>query len=167
MKFLVLVGGICVSLALVACGGSSTTTQSSSSAAEPTTQPEKTQKSRTALTEVAGTKTPPKVQVPQGSPPKELVVHDLKKGTGAAVVRGKTIRLQYVGVSYKTGKPFETDWGKTGPFRFTYGKGEVIDGWEAGLKGMKVGGRRELIVPSRLAYDTGTLIYVFELVAVE
>jgi FKBP-type peptidyl-prolyl cis-trans isomerase len=155
---------------LAACGGGSSTTQSSSNAAKSTTEPEKPgggQKSGAALTEVAGTKTPPRVQVPQGPPPKKLVVNDLKKGPGAVVAPGKIIRTQFIGVNYKTGKLFEIDWGKTGTFSFTFGSGEAIDGWEIGLKGMKVGGRRELIVPSKLAYNTGPLVYVMELIAIE
>lgn len=108
----------------------------------------------------------PRITVPSRPPPKHLVVKDLKEGYGAAGEWGQRLSVQYVGVDYKTGKTFEVFWGKTAPFAFNFGNKEVQDGWETGLKGMRVGGRRELIVPSRLAYGTGTLLYVVELLEV-
>jgi FKBP-type peptidyl-prolyl cis-trans isomerase len=117
-----------------------------------------------SVTVVKGTAKPPKVVVPSGPPPKELVIKDLKKGTLDEVKPKQRLRVNYIGVTYKTGKPFEVNWGKKPlPFIFTYGVGEVIEGWERGLKGMRVGGRRELIVPSKMAYNTGALVYVIEL----
>jgi peptidylprolyl isomerase len=110
----------------------------------------------------------PEVQVPSGPPPKELVIEDLEEGSGAEVKAGDDIVVDYVGVNYRTGEKFESTWERPEPGAFTMGTGELIKGWEEGLKGMKVGGRRELIIPSRLAYEkTGTLIYVIDLVAVK
>lgn len=155
MKFFALISVLCVSLALAACGG-----EESSGEAEPTTP------SKPAVTEVRGARAVPEVRLPPGPPPKDLVVVDLKKGTGAVAELGQRLTVQYVGVSYKTGKPFEVFWGKD-PFSFRFGAGEVRDGWETGLKGLRVGGRRELILPSRLAYGTGALLYVVELVGIQ
>lgn len=105
--------------------------------------------------------------VPPGPPPKYLVVRDLKKGFGAPAHHGERIGVQYVAVAYKTGRPFEVRWQQPQPFSFAFGGGEVRKGWEIGLKGLRVGGRRELILPSRLAYGTGALVYVVELLEVE
>lgn len=107
----------------------------------------------------------PKVKVPNGPPPKQLVVNDLKAGSGAEVKPGDEIVVDYVAINYKTGKKFESTWERADPGKFTMNSGELIQGWLDGLKGMKVGGRRELIIPSRLAYKTGTLIYVIDLVS--
>jgi peptidylprolyl isomerase len=94
-----------------------------------------------------------------------LVVDDLQEGSGAVIRAGDQVYLHYVGVNYSTGEEFEASWRKT-PFTFKFGSGEVLDGWEEGLKGMKVGGRRQLIVPSKLAYETGPLVYVIDLLKV-
>jgi len=107
----------------------------------------------------------PEVEVPGGPLPDELVVRDLEEGSGEEVSAGDEIAVEYVGVNYKTGKEFEAVWGK--PRIFPLGTGEVIAGWEQGLKGMKVGGRRELIIPSDLAFEKGAVIYVVDLVDVK
>ena len=109
----------------------------------------------------------PKVRVPNGPPPKQLVVRNLREGSGAEVKPGDDIAVDYVGVNYKTGKKFESTWERPEPGTFTLSSGELIKGWLDGLKGMKVGGRRELIIPSKLAYKTGPLIYVIDLVSVK
>jgi len=109
----------------------------------------------------------PKVEVPSGPPPKELVIKDLDKGAGAMIESGREFVVDYVGVNYKTGQEFESTWAKSEPSKFSFGTGEVVEGWEEGLRGMRVGGRRELIVPSKLAYGTGALIYVIDLLKVE
>jgi peptidylprolyl isomerase len=107
----------------------------------------------------------PKVQVPNGPPPEKLVIEDLAEGSGAAAKAGDELYVHYVGVNYRTGEEFEDAWDPIRPFEFGLGAGEVIQGWEKGLKGMKVGGRRELIVPPNLAYNKDTLIYVVDLLA--
>jgi peptidylprolyl isomerase len=120
--------------------------------------------------EVDGTPAPPKVTVPSGPPPRNLVVKVLKKGVGNIRAKwGQRLTVHFVGFNYKTKEPFEVFWGKNNNdvFSFTFGSGEVRDGWETGLKGMRLGGQRELILPSRLAYGTGPLLYVVELVAIE
>ena len=85
--------------------------------------------------------------MPKGAPPKELVINELVEGTGDEAKSGDEVTVQYVGVNYKTGKEFDSSWSRNEPFPFTLGAGEVIPGWDQGVDGMKVGGRRELIIP--------------------
>ena len=94
----------------------------------------------------------PTVTVPTGPAPTTLVTKDLVPGTGQTVKAGQTVTVNYVGVLYKTGKEFDSSW-KTGqPATFPLTAGGVIQGWVQGIPGMKVGGRRELIIPASLAY---------------
>jgi peptidylprolyl isomerase len=94
----------------------------------------------------------PTVTVPSGPAPTKLVTKDLVQGTGQTVKPGQTVTVNYVGVLYKTGKEFDSSW-KTGqPATFPLTAGGVIQGWVQGIPGMKVGGRRELIIPASLAY---------------
>ena len=94
----------------------------------------------------------PVVVVPTGPAPTKLIVRDLVVGTGQTAKKGDTVTVNYVGVLFKTGKEFDSSW-KTGqPATFPLTTGGVIAGWVNGLPGMKVGGRRELIIPAALAY---------------
>jgi peptidylprolyl isomerase len=77
------------------------------------------------------------------------------------------IRTNFVAVSYRTGKPYEVRWSKGGSFNIGFGPGFEVKGWEKGLPGMRVGGRRELLVPSKLAYGEGAVLYVVDLLGVE
>jgi FKBP-type peptidyl-prolyl cis-trans isomerase len=121
-------------------------------------------------------KTKPKVEVPSGPPPKKLEIKDLEDGSGPAAKPGDEVTVHYVGVSYKTGKQFDASWDRGEPFTFKLGEGAVIPGWEEGIKGMKPGGRRELIIPPKLGYGYSrvggippgsTLIFVVDLISVE
>ena len=96
--------------------------------------------------------TEPKVAVPSGTAPTKLEVKDLITGTGAAAKAGETLTVNYVGVLYKGGNIFDASWNRKQTFSFPLGAGQVIPGWDQGLVGMKVGGRRELIIPANLAY---------------
>ncbi|HZO76968.1 MAG TPA: FKBP-type peptidyl-prolyl cis-trans isomerase [Solirubrobacteraceae bacterium] len=119
----------------------------------------------------------PTVTVPSGPPPNHLVVKDLVKGTGAVATKASTVTVQYVGVLYKTGKQFDASWddGTGQPVQFSLAGG-VIKGWTEGIPGMRVGGRRELIIPPSLAYGkkgsppkippNSTLVFVIDLHAV-
>ena len=108
--------------------------------------------------------------MPTGAPPKKLEVKELEEGSGAEAKSGDKVTVQYVGVNYKSGKEFDE------PFPFTLGAGEVIPGWDQGVEGMKVGGRRELIIPPELAYGEAgappaiapneTLVFVIDLLEV-
>lgn len=124
----------------------------------------------------AAQKSKPKVSVPSGPPPKQLVIKDVEKGTGATAKAGDQVSVQYVGVDYETGKQFDASWDRGEPISFKLGAGEVIPGWDQGIVGMKVGGRRELIIPPSLAYGSqgsgpiapnSTLVFVVDLVGVE
>jgi len=115
------------------------------------------------------------VTVPSKAPT-ALEKTDLIVGTGAEAVAGKKISVQYVGVSQKTKKQFDASWDRGQPFSFVLGQGNVIPGWDQGVPGMKVGGRRKLVIPPHLGYgDRGaggvikpgeTLIFVVDLLAV-
>jgi peptidylprolyl isomerase len=117
------------------------------------------------------------VVIPKGAAPRTLVIKDLITGTGPAATPGSMVTVNYVGSLYKGGKEFDSSW-KTGqPFApFKLGAGSVIKGWDKGLVGMKVGGRRELIIPPSLAYGAGgsppvipanaTLVFVVDLLGV-
>ena len=94
----------------------------------------------------------PKVTPPSGSAPTKLEIKDLIVGTGPEAKAGQTVTVNYVGVLFKGGKEFDASWKRSEPFSFALGKGAVIAGWDQGVAGMKVGGRRELIIPAALAY---------------
>ena len=96
----------------------------------------------------------PTVTVPTGPAPTKLVTKDLVQGTGQTVRTGQTVTVNYVGVLYKTGKEFDSSWKNNTPatFQLQSGPSGVIQGWVQGIPGMKVGGRRELIIPASLAY---------------
>ena len=127
-------------------------------------------------TSVADVGTKPQVRVPTGAPPTKLVIKDLKTGDGTEAKAGDQVSVQYVGVDYKTGKQFDASWDRGQPFPFQLGSGQVIPGWDQGVVGMKVGGRRELIVPPDLAYGAqgqppkigpnATLVFVIDLLSV-
>ena len=95
----------------------------------------------------------PEIPRSSGSPPKELRVQDLIEGEGQAAKTGDQVSVQYVGVLFENGKQFDASWDNDEkPFEFTLGSGQVIDGWDQGIVGMKVGGRRKLTIPPDMAY---------------
>ncbi len=100
----------------------------------------------------AALKTKPKVVPPSGPAPKKLVIKDLIKGTGPAATAASTVSVQYVGVLYKGGKQFDASWDHPGAQPASLPLTNVIQGWQQGIPGMRVGGRRELIIPSSLGY---------------
>ena len=122
----------------------------------------------------SGTK--PVVTVPAGNPPTALEKKDLIVGKGAEAVAGKKVSVQYVGVSYATKQQFDASWDRGQPFSFILGEGDVIKGWDQGVPGMKVGGRRQLVIPPDLAYGARgappaigpneTLVFVVDLLSV-
>jgi peptidylprolyl isomerase len=117
----------------------------------------------------------PEVDFPGGEPPTELEISDIWEGDGALAKAGNTVQVHYVGVAFSTGEEFDTSWSRGEPLEFRLGAGQVIAGWDQGVQGMRVGGRRQLIIPPRLAYgDRGagraiapgeTLIFVCDLVS--
>jgi peptidylprolyl isomerase len=95
----------------------------------------------------------PNIPKPSGEPPAELQKTDIVKGKGTAAKAGDTVSVQYVGNSWSTGAQFDASWDRgSEPFRFPLGAGQVIPGWDQGVAGMKVGGRRLLVIPPDLAY---------------
>ncbi|KQX52230.1 MULTISPECIES: FKBP-type peptidyl-prolyl cis-trans isomerase [unclassified Streptomyces] len=120
--------------------------------------------------------TKPEVRVPEGEAPGELAVRDLVVGDGLEAKPGRVVRVHYVGVTFASGKEFDSSWDQGQPFKFALGGGRVIKGWDRGIRGMKVGGRREIIVPPRLGYGNqspsslipagSTLVFVVDLLSV-
>jgi peptidylprolyl isomerase len=96
----------------------------------------------------------PSISIPSGAAPTSLVIKDIIKGTGAEAKAGQPATVNYVGALFKGGKVFDASWKRNEPFTFTLGQGSVIKGWDQGVAGMKVGGRRELVIPASLAYGT-------------
>ena len=118
----------------------------------------------------------PEIDFPGGEPPAELEITDVWEGDGAVASSGDMVKVHYVGVAFSTGEEFDASWSRGAPLEFQLGVGKVIAGWDQGVQGMKVGGRRQLIIPPDLAYgDHGagdaiapdeTLIFVCALVSV-
>ncbi len=96
----------------------------------------------------------PDVTIPDTTPPAELGVDDLTLGDGAQATVGQEVRVHYVGVSWSTGRQFDSSWDRGQPFEFGLGQGQVIAGWDQGVAGMKVGGRRRLTIPPHLGYGS-------------
>lgn len=94
----------------------------------------------------------PQVEAPGGDIPFELVIEDIHAGEGAEATKGSKVAVHYVGVAFSSGEEFDASWDRGQPFLFTLGKGHVIPGWDTGVLGMKVGGRRKLTIPSAMAY---------------
>ena len=117
----------------------------------------------------------PEVDFPGGAPPAELEITDVWEGDGAVAKAGDTVQVHYVGVAYSTGEEFDASWNRGDPLEFRLGVGQVIAGWDRGVQGMRVGGRRQLVIPPHLAYgERGagrsiapgeTLIFVCDLVS--
>jgi peptidylprolyl isomerase len=118
----------------------------------------------------------PVVEVPDHAPSYQLELEDLSVGEGAEATSGDIVEVHYVGVSWKTGNQFDASWDRGGTFKFGLGKGQVIKGWDEGVSGMKVGGRRRITIPPDMAYGARgaggvigpheTLVFVVDLIAV-
>ena len=94
----------------------------------------------------------PTIDKPEGDIPFELGIDDLVEGEGEEATKGSKVSVHYVGVAFSTGDEFDASWNRGQPFEFKLGAGQVIPGWDAGVEGMKVGGRRKLTIPSAMAY---------------
>ncbi|GAA2749194.1 MULTISPECIES: FKBP-type peptidyl-prolyl cis-trans isomerase [Kitasatospora] len=118
----------------------------------------------------------PEIDFPGGEPPVELEITDLVVGDGAEAKPGSVVEVHYVGVTFATGEEFDASWNRGQSFRFPLGAGRVIKGWDEGVAGMKVGGRRKLVIPPNKAYGAqspsplippnSTLIFVVDLLGV-
>ncbi len=119
--------------------------------------------------------TKPEVPAPTGTPPAELASDDVVVGEGTAAKPGDHVHVHYVGVSFSSGKQFDSSWDRGAPFDFPLGAGRVIKGWDFGVTGMREGGRRTLVIPPELGYGARgmgpiapneTLVFVVDLVKV-
>jgi peptidylprolyl isomerase len=173
---------IALAAALAGCGSSTAPgvqlAPSSGATADTTAVASATTSTSTSATSTSSTPLPaalqtkPKVAPPSGAPPKTLVVKDLIKGTGPAATASSTVNVQYVGVVYKGGKQFDASWNDGSGQPVSLPLSGVIKGWQQGIPGMKVGGRRELIIPPSLGYGptaqakipaNSTLVFVIDL----
>jgi peptidylprolyl isomerase len=118
----------------------------------------------------------PTITIPQEEPPAELVKTDITVGTGDEATKGKNVSVHYVGVAWSNGQEFDASWNRGDAFEFRLGAGQVIQGWDDGVAGMKVGGRRQLTIPPDMGYGNRgaggvikggeTLVFVVDLLNV-
>jgi peptidylprolyl isomerase len=168
-RYLIACGVAALSLTAAGCGEGTETAEFSVDA-PPAAE------SAAAGQEQAGSGNKPRVSVPDGEPPSELQIRDLKEGEGPEAKAGDELTMDYVGVAYSTEEEFDSSYSAGQPFEFTLGEGMVIAGWDEGIEGMKVGGRRELIIPPGQAYGAQgsppnigpdeTLVFVVDLRAI-
>jgi peptidylprolyl isomerase len=119
----------------------------------------------------------PQLTKPEGDIPFELAIEDIVVGDGEEATKGSKVSVHYVGVAFSTGEEFDASWNRGQPFEFKLGKGQVIPGWDEGVAGMKVGGRRKLTIPSAMGYGARgaggvikphePLVFVVDLLAVD
>jgi peptidylprolyl isomerase len=119
----------------------------------------------------------PQIDKPEGDIPFDLGIEDLVVGDGDEAVAGSKVTVHYVGVAFRSGEEFDASWNRGQPFVFKLGRGQVIPGWDAGVQGMRVGGRRKLTIPSAMAYGARgaggviqphePLVFVVDLLAAE
>ena len=119
----------------------------------------------------------PEIDFPGGEPPADLEIKDIWEGDGPVAKAGDFVKVHYVGVAFSTGEEFDASWNRNQAFQFPLGGGRVIKGWDLGVAGMKVGGRRRLTIPAHLAYGNQsptpaikpgeTLIFVVDLLGVK
>ncbi|MFL5844838.1 MAG: FKBP-type peptidyl-prolyl cis-trans isomerase [Solirubrobacteraceae bacterium] len=161
-------------------GSASSGTNSATTPAETTTtapEPEATTGETPAVSNAKDLSSKPQVATPAGDPPTELITKDLVVGKGKAIKKGQLASMQYVGISWSTGKQFDASWDRGAqPFQFPLGQQQVIAGWDEGIPGMKVGGRRILVIPPDQGYGAQgappdiapneTLVFVVDLVGI-
>jgi peptidylprolyl isomerase len=119
----------------------------------------------------------PDVTIPSEDPPTDLVIEDLTEGDGSAAAAGQNVKVHYVGVAWSNGQQFDASWDRGETFDFRLGAGQVIQGWDEGVQGMKVGGRRRLTIPPEKGYGSRgaggvikggeTLVFVVDLLGVD
>jgi peptidylprolyl isomerase len=119
----------------------------------------------------------PQIERPEGDIPFDLGIEEIVVGDGDEAVTGSKVAVHYVGVAFSTGDEFDASWNRGDAFKFKLGAGNVIPGWDAGVIGMKVGGRRKLTIPSAMAYGARgaggvikphePLVFVIDLLSVD
>ena len=173
-RLLVILAAVLAALALVACGDDDD--GGGDSGGTPTTEQPAPQ-TETEAADLTDTSVKPEVPKPSGSPPATLQKEDIVKGKGPAAQNGDTVTMHYVGISFSTGEQFDASWDRGVPLDpFQLGTGAVIPGWDRGILGMRVGGRRKLVIPPELAYGAQgsgpigpneTLIFVVDLLKID
>jgi len=180
MKLRVIILALCaagiVAFAAAGCGGGASDSGGSTKASA-STESTGSDSSNPSETTSTKEKTKPTVIVPKQLSPTKFAIRDVEEGTGAKAKKGDEVSVQYVGVGYDSEKEFDSSWSRNEPFSFTLGSGAVIPGWEQGVEGMKVGGRREMLIPANLAYGSAgsppdiapneALIFTIDLLSVE
>jgi peptidylprolyl isomerase len=171
-RFLAVLAALLAVLALVACGDDG---DDGDSAATPTAE-QPAPETETDAADLTDTSVKPEVPKPSGSPPSTLQKEDIVKGKGPAAQNGDTVTMHYVGIAFSTGEQFDASWDRGVPLDpFQLGTGAVIPGWDRGIVGMRVGGRRKLVIPPELAYGpqgsgpigpNETLIFVVDLLKI-
>ncbi|HXR31213.1 MAG TPA: FKBP-type peptidyl-prolyl cis-trans isomerase [Solirubrobacterales bacterium] len=184
MKFLIAISAVCAILGLVACGSSddssSTTADSASTVANKPEPKDKSNEPEDKATAIRSPQAKPVLVVPKGPPPKGLVIRNLKAGKGTTATAGDKVTVEYTGYNYVNHEEFTNhahNWDRGEPLVFQLDGGELIPGVEQGVEGMRVGGRRELVIPPDLAYgnvnpppEVGpdeTVIYYVELLGLD
>jgi peptidylprolyl isomerase len=165
---LAMIAAALIAIAAAGCGSKAKKSDTSASTPAATSQP--------AAPATAQPRPKPTVKVPGGKPPKKLVIKDLIAGTGPAAKSGDPITVNYIGVNFKGGQMFDNSYDRGQPFPFQLGGGQVIPGWDQGLVGMKVGGRRQITIPPNLAYGpqgqpptikpNETLVFIVDLLSI-
>lgn len=118
----------------------------------------------------------PTITIPEGAAPADLILEDLELGEGTEAVAGTNVTVHYVGVAWSNGQQFDASWDRHDTFSFRLGAGQVISGWDQGVAGMRVGGRRSITIPPHLGYGAAgaggvikggeTLVFVVDLISV-
>lgn len=163
-------------LGLAACGDDDDDDSGSTQATEE--QPEATETSPAAAREaLEDTSVKPDIPRPTGAPPRKLETVDIVKGKGPAAKAGDNVTVHYAGVSFSTGDEFDASWTVGQPYSFPLGGGQVIQGWDMGVAGMRKGGRRQLTIPPELAYGAQgsppvigpneTLVFVIDMLKIQ
>jgi peptidylprolyl isomerase len=180
MTRLVALLALIAALGLTACGdddddGGEDSTPPPAAQEQTETETEPSMSEQRAALEDTSTK--PVIPRPSGSPPRRLETEDIVRGKGRAAQAGDTVLVHYAGVTFSTGEEFDASWNTGQPFPFPLGGGQVIEGWDRGIVGMKVGGRRILTIPPELAYGAQgfppaiapneTLVFVVDLLEIQ
>jgi peptidylprolyl isomerase len=168
-------------LGVAACGGkdekAATTPPPAATTAAPAPAATATTPARPAVASISKDRSKkPEIPQPAGAPPSKLVVRDIVKGKGRKAKVDDNVTVQYVGVSYSTGQQFDASWDSGSPAQFALTEGQLIQGWIEGIPGMRVGGRRELVIPPDLGYGPNgnppaigpneTLVFVIDLLKI-
>jgi peptidylprolyl isomerase len=151
MRLLVLLAAV-AALGLAACGDDDDDSGDAAGSADTTQQESSTDTATETAPDLTDTSVKPVIDKPSGAPPRKLVKEDIVKGKGPGAKPGDTVVVHYVGVNFSTGEEFDASWDAGQPFPVQLGAGQVIEGWEKGLVGLKKGGRRQLTIPPEQAY---------------